>query len=99
MINMKFVSDALDGLGRWYVAVPPFLIIGFLAALFFLTGAGQERLQEASERPHQSPGRVHAIDELQTALARSVATQRAYLVTGEPRFQSIYARIVANVEP
>ena len=44
------LGEALDGLGRWYVAVPPFLIIGFLAALFFLTGAGQHRLQEASER-------------------------------------------------
>jgi signal transduction histidine kinase len=99
MSRVNILGEALDGLGRWYVAVPPFLIIGFLAALFFLTGAGQERLQEASERLQQSAGRVHAIDELQTALARSVATQRAYLVTSDPKFQGIYARIVANVEP
>ena len=50
MIRVNIFSDALDGLGRWYVAVPPFLIISFLAALFFVTGEGQARLQEAGER-------------------------------------------------
>ncbi len=48
--RVNILGEALDGLGRWYVAVPPFLIIGFLAVLFFLTGAGQERLQEAGDR-------------------------------------------------
>ena len=41
MSRVNILGEALDGLGRWYVAVPPFLIISFLAALFFLTGAGQ----------------------------------------------------------
>src|ERR1700733_9421026 len=97
--RVNILGEALDGLGRWYMAVPPFLIIGFLAALFFLTGAGQERLQEASGRLQLSANRVHAIDELQTSLARAVAVQRVYLLTAEPRYLKSYDQIVAGVEP
>jgi signal transduction histidine kinase len=97
--RVSILGEALDGLGRWYVAVPPFLIIGFLAALFFLTGAGQERLQEASERLQKSALREHAIDELQIAVLRSVTTQRGYLLTGEQKFLNGYERSVADVEP
>jgi signal transduction histidine kinase len=97
--RVSILGEALDGLGRWYVAVPPFLIIGFLAALFFLTGAGQERLQEASERLQKSALREHAIDELQIAVLRSVTTQRSYLLTGEQKFLNGYERSVADVEP
>ncbi len=70
MNRVDILGEALDGLGRWYVAVPPFLIIGFLAALFFLTGAvtgaGQQRLQKASGRLQESAVRELAIDELQS---------------------------------
>ena len=70
MSRVNILGEALDGLGRWYVAVPPFLIIGFLAALFFLTGAGQARLQEASERLRDSTTRELAIEGLAAAVAR-----------------------------
>ncbi len=99
MSRVNILGEALDGLGRWYVAVPPFLIIGFLAALFFLTGAGQERLQEAGGRLQDTAQRELAIDELQTALARSVATQRGYLLTGDPKYLKSHERVVAEVEP
>jgi signal transduction histidine kinase len=99
MINVKILSDALDGLGRWYVAVPPFLIISFLAALFFVTGEGQARLREAGERLQKSAVREHSIDELQNSLARSVAAQRTYLLTGDERYVQDYNRVVAEVEP
>jgi signal transduction histidine kinase len=99
MINVKFVSDALDGLGRWYVAVPPFLIISFLAALFFVTSEGQTRLREAGERVQKSAAREHSIDELQNSLARSVAAQRTFLLTGDARYIQTYDRTVAEVEP
>ena len=99
MSRVNILGEALDGLGRWYVAVPPFLIIGFLAALFFLTGAGQERLQEASGRLQNTALRELAIDELQTALARSVAAQRGYLLTGDQKYLRTYENIVADVEP
>jgi signal transduction histidine kinase len=99
MTRINILGEALDGLGRWYVAVPPFLIIGFLAALFFLSGAGQERLQTASERLQQSAMREHVVDELQASLARSVGAQRAYLLTGDQKFAKSYEQIVAGVEP
>src|SRR5882672_9296129 len=96
---VNILGEALDGLGRWYVAVPPFLIIGFLAALFFLTGAGQERLQEASERLQKSAQREHLIDQLQIGVSRSVAAQRSFLLTGDQKFLARYDAYVADVEP
>ena len=99
MKRVDILGEALEGLGRWYVAVPPFLIVGFLAALFFLTGAGQQRLQKASGRLQESAVRELAIDELQSSIARSVATQRGFLLTGDEKFLKNYDRIVAEVEP
>lgn len=99
MNRVNYLSDALDGLGRWYVAVPPFLIISFLAALFFVTGEGQARLQEAGERLQKSAAREHSIDELQNSLSRSVGAERTYLLTGDPRYIETYNRVVAEVEP
>ena len=99
MNRMKFVSEALDGLGRWYVAIPPFLIVCFLAALFFITGEGQALLQEADERLQRSAQREHSIDALQDSVARSVAAQRGFLLTGNPRYLESYKKIVIDVEP
>lgn len=99
MNRVNVLGEALDGLGRWYVAVPPFLIIGFLAALFFLTGAGQARLQEASERLQKSAQRQHTIDELQISVTRSVTAQRTFLLTGDQKYLRSYDRYVADVEP
>jgi signal transduction histidine kinase len=97
--RVNILGEALDGLGRWYVAVPPFLIIGFLAALFFLTGAGQERLQEASERLQRSALREHAIDDLQIAVTRAVTTQRSFLLTGDQNYLKSYGKYSEDVEP
>src|ERR1700691_373438 len=99
MSRVNILGEALDGLGRWYVAVPPFLIIGFLAALFFLTGAGQERLQEASERLQRSALREHAIDDLQITVSRAVTTQRSFLLTGDQRYLKSYGKYAGDVEP
>jgi signal transduction histidine kinase len=99
MKRVDILGEALDGLGRWYVAVPPFLIIGFLATLFFLTGAGQQRLQQASDRLEISAARVKAIDELQVSLARAVAAQRTFLLTGDQKYLGHYDETVALTEP
>src|SRR5580704_9929606 len=99
MSRVNILGEALEGLGRWYVAVPPFLIIGFLAALFFLTGAGQARLQEASERLQRSALREHFIDQLQIGVSRSVAAQRTFLLTGDQKLLKNYDAYVADVEP
>src|SRR5882757_226762 len=99
MNRVNLVSQVLDGLGRWYVAVPPFLIVSFLAALFFVTGEGQARLQEAGERLQKSAAREQGIDELQNSLSRSVGAQRGFLLTGDQRYIEAYDRAVAEVEP
>jgi signal transduction histidine kinase len=99
MSRVNILGEALDGLGRWYVAVPPFMIVTFLAALFFLTGAGQERLQEASERLQKSAAREQVIDQLQNSLARSVGSLRSFLLTGDQRYLAAYDRTVADVVP
>ena len=96
---MNLVNEALDGLGRWYVAIPPFLIVCFLAALFSITGEGQARLQAAGERLQTSAEREHAIDALQNSLARSVAAQRGFLLTGSQKFLDNYNKAVVDVEP
>lgn len=99
MTRVNILGEALDGLGRWYVAVPPFLIIGFLAALFFLTGAGQERLQGASERLQKSAAREQVIDQLQYSVSRAVGAQRSFLLTGDQKYLQIYDKAVVDVEP
>jgi signal transduction histidine kinase len=99
MNRVNILGEALDGLGRWYVAVPPFMIVTFLAALFFLTGAGQERLQEASERLQKSAAREQVVDQLQISLARSVGSLRSFLLTGDQRYLAAYDRTVADVVP
>ncbi len=95
----NLLSQALDGLGRWYVAIPPFLIVGFLAALFFVTSEGHARLQEAGERLQKSAAREHALEALQNTLAQSVSAQRGFLLTEDQRYIDIYNRVVADVEP
>jgi signal transduction histidine kinase len=99
MSRVNILGEALDGLGRWYVAVPPFLIVAFLTALFFLTGAGQKRLQEAGERLQKSALREHGVEQLQTSISRSVASQRSFLLTGDKRYMANYTKHVAEVEP
>jgi signal transduction histidine kinase len=99
MNRMNVLREALDGLGRWYAAIPPFLIFSFLAALLLAAGAGQARLQEASERLQQSAARGRAIDGLQNSLAVSVAAERGFLLTGDKKYIDSYKSAVAEVEP
>ena len=47
---MKILGEELRELGRWYMALPPLLLIGFLIGLFFLGAAGQTRLNAANDR-------------------------------------------------
>jgi signal transduction histidine kinase len=99
MNHVNVLREALDGLGRWYLAIPPFLIVGFLIALLLANGVGQAQLQEASERLQKSAARQQSIDELYTSLARSVAAQRGFLLTGDKRDFESYGQAVAEVEP
>jgi signal transduction histidine kinase len=99
MNRVNLLNEALDGLGRWYVAIPPFLIASFVAAMFFVTSTGQARLQEAGERLQQSAARQHVIDDLQISIRTSVVAQRGFLLTNDQKFIVAYNKAVAEVEP
>ncbi len=99
MVWVNVLSKALDDLGRWYVAIPPFVIVAFLAALFFVTGAGQARLQEASWRLEAAAARELSIDELQDTLLRAVVAERGYLLTADNSFLTRYEKARDAVEP
>jgi len=97
--SVNLFSEALDELGRWYVAIPPFLVVSFLAALLLATGVGQARLHEAGDRLQKSAAREQTIDDLENALARSVAAERGFLLTSDPKYNQSYDKAVAEVEP
>jgi hypothetical protein len=67
---MKILGEELGGIGRWYIAVPPLLLIAFLIGLFFLAAAGQSRLNAANERVHDSQLRQQALSEFIALLTR-----------------------------
>jgi signal transduction histidine kinase len=99
MNRVNILGEALDGLGRWYVAVPPFLIVGFLVALFFLVGAGQSRLQHASERLQVSASRERAIDDLEGEINKAQSGLRGYLLTDDKIYLRPYTEAIADIEP
>jgi signal transduction histidine kinase len=99
MNRVNILGEALDGLGRWYVAVPPFLIVGFLVALFFLVGASQSRLQHASERLQVSAARERALDDLEGVINKAQSGLRGYLLTDEKAYLQPYTEALADIEP
>jgi signal transduction histidine kinase len=95
---MKILGEELGKIGRWYIAAPPLLLIGFLIGLFFLAAAGQSRLNSADERVHDSQLRQQALSEFIALLSDAESGQRGYLLTGESSYLQPYTEAVANVE-
>lgn len=94
---MKILGEDLGGMGRWYLALPPVLLIGFLVGLFFLAAAGQTRLNMANERAHRSQLREQALNEFAGLMTDVESAQRGYLLTGESAYLTPYADAVARV--
>src|SRR5450631_2065434 len=94
---MKILGEELGKIGRWYIAVPPLLLIGFLVGLFFLAAAGQSRLNAANERVHASQLRQQALSEFIALLTDAESGQRGYLLTGESSYLQPYTEAVATV--
>jgi signal transduction histidine kinase len=94
---MKIFGEELGGLGRWYIAVPPLLLIGFVTGLFFLAAAGQSRLNAANEREHNTELRQQALNEFAGLLTDAESAQRGYLLTGEAAYLKPYTEAVASV--
>jgi signal transduction histidine kinase len=99
MAYVNVLSKTLDDLGRWYVAIPPFVIVVFLAALFFVTGAGLARLEEAGQNLQASAAREHSIDELQNALWNALTSQRGFLLTGDSGYLARYEKARDEIGP
>jgi signal transduction histidine kinase len=95
---MKILGEELGGIGRWYIALPPLLLIAFLIGLFFLAAAGQSRLNAANERVHDSQLRQQALTEFIALLSDAESGQRGYLLTGESSYLQPYTEAVQNVE-
>ena len=96
---MKILGEELGNTGRWYIALPPLLLIGFLIALFFLAAAGQARLNAADERVHNSELRERALNEFLALITDAESEQRGYLLTGEPSYLQSYNAAAAKIEP
>jgi signal transduction histidine kinase len=95
---MKIWGEGLGELSRWYIALPPVLLIGFLIGLFFLGAAEQSRLNAANERVHASQLRQQALTAFIALMLDAESGERGYLLTGESSYLQPYAEAVANVE-
>jgi signal transduction histidine kinase len=94
---MKILGEELGEIGRWYLALPPILVIGFLIGLFFLAAAGQTRLNLTNERAHGSQLREQALNEFAGLITDAESAQRGYLLTGESAYLAPYADAVTQV--
>ena len=94
---MKILGEEIGEIGRWYLALPPILLIGFLIGLFFLAAAGQTRLNLANERAHRSQLRGEALNEFAGLITDAESAQRGYLLTGESSYLTPYANAVTRV--
>src|SRR5580704_4788552 len=95
--HMKILGEELSEIGRWYIALPPVLLIGFLIGLFYLAAAGQARLNLTNERAHRSQLREQAINEFAGLITDAESAQRGYLLTGEAAYLGPYGSAVTNV--
>jgi signal transduction histidine kinase len=94
---MKILGEELGEIGRWYLALPPILLIGFLIGLFFLAAAGQSRLNMANERLHRSQLREQALNEFAGLMTDAESAQRGYLLTAEAAYLNPYAAAVTKI--
>jgi signal transduction histidine kinase len=95
--TMKILGEELNRIGRWYIAIPPVLLIGFLIGLFFLASAGQTRLNAANERVHISQLRQQALIEFAALVTDAESAQRGYLLTGEASYLQPYGEAVSKI--
>jgi signal transduction histidine kinase len=95
--TMKILGEELGGIGRWYIAVLPVLLVGFLIGLFFLASAGQTRLNAANERVHASQLRQQTLIEFAALVTNAESAQRGYLLTGEGSYLQPYGEAVSKI--
>jgi len=94
---MKIFGEELGRFGRWYIALPPLLLIGFLTGLFFVAVAGQTRLNLANQRLRDAQARQLALTEFARLVTAAESAQRGYVLTGEAPYLQPYTDAVAKV--
>jgi signal transduction histidine kinase len=95
---MRIFGELIDGRSRWYILVPPVLLIGFLTGLFFVATASQTRLQPANERVRVSQDRQKVLSDYLALIRDTEASQRGYLLTGDLQYLEPYNVAVPKVE-
>ena len=95
---MNIVDGPLGGLRPWSIALPPLLLVGFLAGLFFLATAGQMRLQNANSLLHLSQLRQQALSDYLALIRDADTSQRDYLLTGDPGYLAPYRQAVTKLD-
>jgi signal transduction histidine kinase len=87
---MRFFGEELGRVGRWYIVLPPIALLALLLALFLLAVAGQNRLEAANERVHDSQLREQSLSEYLALITGAETAQRGYLLTGEKIYLEPY---------
>jgi signal transduction histidine kinase len=95
----KYVGDGIGKLGRWYIALPPLLLLGFLVGMFLIAIAGQARLAAATDRVRDSHEREQALNEYVALISGAETAQRGYLLTAENAYLAPYESAVAAITP
>jgi signal transduction histidine kinase len=96
---MKILGEEFGRIGRWYIALPPLLLIGMLIMLFVLAAEGQLRLDAADVRVRSSEFREQALNELATLVTGAESERRGFLLTGEERYRKSYDAAAENIPP
>jgi signal transduction histidine kinase len=94
-----FFGDGIGKLGRWYIALPPLLLLGFLIGMFLIAIAGQARLSAATDRVRDSHAREQALSEYVALISGAETEQRGYLLTAENAYLAPYEAAVTGIEP
>jgi signal transduction histidine kinase len=87
----------LGKIGRWYVLLPPLVMIGFLLGLVLLAADSQSRLNAADARVHNSEQREQALDEFLALAMDAESAQRGYLLTGEDEYLRSYTAAAGSI--
>ncbi len=86
-------------MSRWYIAVPPLLLIGFMGGLLVLAVQGQSRLNMDDELVHDAAARERSLDEFMGLISDADSEERGFLLTGDKSFLSSYQRVKAKFAP
>jgi signal transduction histidine kinase len=96
---MKIWGEEFGSVSRWYIALPPLILIGFMAGLLVLAIQGQGRLNADDELVHDSAARERALDEFMGLVSDADAEERGYLLTGNASFLGAYRSVKVKIPP